>query len=247
LSLSKATLTIEFIATQVIPRRASILFVSAPWDYWESAGAKPKGRTQEIIYALERVLERNPGHAGAIHFYIHTMEASTKPNRALPFARQLGQQMPGAGHIVHMPAHIYYRVGLYKDALDANIAAIGVDEKYFRNSPSDPFYKGAYNPHNVHFVLVPALMGGEGKTALDAGAKLDQVIDRDFLKMAGGLQPVKAAPYFSHVQFSTLATILALPDPGRISSWSMRCGITRAPLPLRARAPWPTARRRLIN
>jgi tetratricopeptide (TPR) repeat protein len=194
---------------------AESLMDLSPWDYWEAAGAKPKGRTPEIIDALERVLERNPGHAGAIHFYIHTMEASTKPDKALPFARQLGQQMPGAGHIVHMPAHIYYRVGLYKDALDANIAAIGVDEKYFRNSPSDPFYKGAYYPHNVHFVLVSALMGGEGKTALEAGAKLDQVIDRDFLKMAGGLQPVKAAPYFSHVQFSTPDTILALPDPGK--------------------------------
>ncbi len=194
---------------------AESLMDLSPWDYWEAAGAKPKGRTAEIVDALERVLERNPGHAGAIHYYIHAMEASTKPEKALPFARQLGKQMPGAGHLVHMPAHIYYRIGLYKDALQANIAAIAADEKYFKNSPSDPFYKGAYYPHNVHSVMVSALMGGEGKTALDAGAKLDKVIDSEFLKVAGALQPVKAAPYFSHVQFSSPETILALPDPGK--------------------------------
>ena len=194
---------------------AESLMDLTPWDYWEAAGVKPKGRAGELIDALERVLERNPGHAGAIHYYIHAMEASTKPEKALPYARLLGKQMPGAGHIVHMPAHIYYRLGLYKESLQANLAAIAVDEKYFSHSVSDPFYKGAYYPHNVHFVMVSALMGGEGKTALDAAAKLDKVIDPEFLKMAGALQPVKAAAYFSHVQFSTPETILALPDPGK--------------------------------
>ena len=194
---------------------AESLMDLSPWDYWEAAGAKPKNRTPELIDALERVLERNPSHAGAIHYYIHAVEASTKPERALSYARQLGKQMPGAGHIVHMPAHIYYRIGLYKEALQTNIAAIAIDEKYFKNSASDPLYRGAYYPHNVHFVMVSALMGGEGKTALEAGAKLDKVIDPEFLKVAGALQPVKAAPYFSHVQFSSPETILALPDPGK--------------------------------
>ena len=194
---------------------AESLMDLSPWDYWEAAGAKPKNRTGELIDALERVLERSPDHAAAIHYYIHAMEASTKPEKALPYARRLGKQMPGAGHIVHMPAHIYYRVGLYKESLQANLAAVAVDEKYFAHSSSDPFYKGAYYPHNVHFVMVSALMGGEGKTALDAAARLDKVIDPEFLKMAGALQPVKAAPYFSHVQFSSPETILALPDPGK--------------------------------
>lgn len=194
---------------------AESLMDLSPWDYWEAAGAKPKGRTQEVVDALERVLERNPGHAGAIHFYIHTMEASTKPEKALPYARELGRQMPGAGHIVHMPAHIYYRIGLYKESLQANLAAIAVDERYFKGSASEPVYKSGYYPHNVHFIMVSALMGGEGKAALDAAAKLDRVIDADFLKVAANLQPVKAAPYFAHVQFSSTETILALPDPGK--------------------------------
>jgi tetratricopeptide (TPR) repeat protein len=143
------------------------------------------------------------------------MEASSDAGKALPYARQLAKQIPGAGHIVHMPSHIYYRVGLYKEALQSNIDAIAIDESYFRNAASDMVYKGAYYPHNVHFAMVSALMGGDGKAALDNAAKLDKVIDKDFLKAAGALQPVKAAPYFSHVQFSNPETILALPDPGK--------------------------------
>ena len=194
---------------------AESLMDLSPWSYWEAAGAKPKGRTTEMIDALERVLERNPTHPGAIHYYIHAMEASTKPEKALPYARLLARQMPGAGHIVHMPAHIYYRVGLYKESLAANVAAIAVDEKYFKNSPSDPLYKGAYYPHNVHFVMVSALMGGDGNTTLAAALKLDKVVDAEFLRVAASMQPVKASPYFAHVQFSSPETILALPDPGK--------------------------------
>lgn len=193
---------------------AESLMDLSPWNYWEAGGAKPKNRTADLVDALERVLERNPNHPGAIHYYIHTMEASTHPEKALPYARQLARQIPGAGHIVHMPSHIYYRVGLYKEALDSNVDAIAADEKYFNRSPSDPVYKGAYYPHNIHFVMVSALMGGDGKTALDAAEKLDKVITPALLKELSVMQPVKAAPYFSHVQFSDANTLLALPDPG---------------------------------
>ena len=93
-----------------------VLYVEAmmdtqPWDYWEAGGTKPKGHGAEIVAVLETVLKRNPNHPGAIHLYIHAVEASTTPERALPYANRLGALMPGAGHIVHMPAHIYYRVG----------------------------------------------------------------------------------------------------------------------------------------
>ena len=161
---------------------AESLMDLSPWDYWEAAGAKPKNRTADMVDALERVLERNPSHPGAAHYYIHAVEASTHPEKALPAARVLAKKIPGAGHIVHMPSHIYYRVGLYKEALDSNIKAIAVDEKYFSRSSSDPVYKGAYYPHNIHFVMVSALMGGDGKTALSAAAKLDKSISREVLK-----------------------------------------------------------------
>ena len=193
---------------------AEALMDVSPWNYWEAGGTRPRGRTTEMVDALERVLERNPNHPGAIHYYIHAMEASSVPEKALPPARRLAALIPGAGHIVHMPSHIYYRVGLYKDALDSNLAAIATDEKYFQRHDSDPVYKGAYYPHNIHFVMVSALMGGDGKTALDAAAKLDKALPVALLKDLSVMQPVKAAPYFSHVQFSSPATLVALPDPG---------------------------------
>ena len=192
---------------------AEALMDLSPWDYWEAGGASPKGRTQELVDALERVLERNPSHPGAIHYYIHAMEASTHPEKALPHARRLARQMPGAGHIVHMPSHIYYRVGLYKDALQANLDAIAIDETYFRGAASDPVYKGAYYPHNIHFAMVSALMGGDGKAALQATQGLEQSISPEQLRAIPPLQPVRAAPYFAHVQFSSPGTLLALPAP----------------------------------
>lgn len=185
-----------------------------PWDYWEAGGTRPKGRTGDLVPTLERVLGRNPSHPGAIHLYIHAVEASADPKRALPYARRLGKQMPGAGHIVHMPSHIYYRIGLYRDALTTNVDAVAADERHFTLTPPDPFYRNVYYPHNLHFLMTSAQMGGDGQTALAAADKLDKVIDKDFLKIAPPLQPVKAAPYFTHAQFSDPETILALPDPG---------------------------------
>jgi tetratricopeptide (TPR) repeat protein len=184
-----------------------------PWDYWEAAGTKPKGRAGELLAALEKVLARNPNHPGAIHLYIHAVEASTKPERALPHARRLAALMPGAGHVVHMPAHIYYRVGLYKESLDINKRAMAVDEQYFRTSPSDPMYRSAYYPHNIHFVLVSAQMGGDGPTAIDAAAKLDASLSDTVIAQFAVLEPIKAAPYLAHTLFSAPETILALKIP----------------------------------
>jgi tetratricopeptide (TPR) repeat protein len=109
---------------------ADALMNLQPWDYWQADRRTPKGRTEEQVAALERVLQRSPDHPGAIHLYIHTVEASTTPERAEPHADQLGALMPGAGHLVHMPSHIYYRVGRYLDSLEANLAAAAADEAY---------------------------------------------------------------------------------------------------------------------
>jgi|KBSSwiStaDraftv2_1062776.scaffolds.fasta_scaffold60998_2 tetratricopeptide (TPR) repeat protein len=183
------------------------------WDYWQDAGARPKGRGAEIVRALETVLERNPSHPGAIHLYIHAVEASTTPEKALPHAKRLAALMPGAGHVVHMPAHIYYRVGLYRDSLVANQRAIQVDEDYFKTSPSDPMYKAAYYPHNIHFVMVSAQMGGDAKTAIAAAEKLDASMPIEAVQAFAVMQPVKASPYATHAQFSDADTILKLKAP----------------------------------
>ncbi|RZL94184.1 MAG: hypothetical protein EOP82_05900 [Variovorax sp.] len=184
-----------------------------PWDYWQAGGAQPKGRGADIIGALETVLKRNGTHIGAIHLYIHAVEASTKPERALPYAKRLGALVPGAGHLVHMPAHIYYRVGMYRESLEANRRAIQVDENYFKTSPSDPLYKTAYYPHNIHFVMVSAQMGGDAKTAIDAASKLDASVPAELVKMFPILQPIKAAHYTTRAQFSDPDAILQLAAP----------------------------------
>jgi hypothetical protein len=161
--------------------QVQVLFADAlmnlqPWDYWASDKTAPKGRTAEQVAALETVLGRNPDHPGAIHLYIHTVEASTTPKRAEAFADRLNGKMPGAGHLVHMPAHIYHRVGRYLDSLKVNIAAAEVDEALFATADQDPVYRYSYYPHNVHFVLVSARMAGDGGHTIEAAEKLRQLI-----------------------------------------------------------------------
>ncbi|WP_291861877.1 tetratricopeptide repeat protein [Bradyrhizobium sp.] len=187
----------------------------SPWDYWKPGGREPNPQSAPIVPTLERVLARNPDHAGAIHFYIHAVEASDRPRRAEAYADRLRGAIPAAGHLVHMPSHIYYRVGRYLDALEDNKAAVKVDEKYLAdtNAPMG-VYRLGYYPHNVHFVMASAQMAGDGQTVIAAAEKLRELIPDELARGIAMVQPVKAAPYFAHAQFSTPDTILALPDPG---------------------------------
>src|SRR5215470_2371141 len=188
----------------------------SPWDYWKKpAGREPNPQSVPIVPTLERVLARNPNHAGAIHLYIHAVEASDRPKRAEPYADRLRNAVPGAGHLVHMPSHIYYRVGRYLDALQDNKAAVKVDEKYLAdtNAPMG-VYRMGYYPHNVHFVMASAQMAGDGKTVIAAAEKLRELIPDEAARGIAMVQPVKAAPYFAHALFSSPETIIALPDPG---------------------------------
>ncbi len=192
---------------------AEAMMDTQPWDYWEAAGTRPKGEGPKIVAALEEVMRRNPRHAGAAHLYIHAMEASATPEKALPAARRLTHLAPGAGHLVHMPAHIYYRLGMYRESLSANKRAMAVDERYFATSPSDPLYKTAYYPHNIHFVMVSAQMGGDRTTALEAAVKLDASISNEMARLFAIIQPVKAAPYTTNALFGDAGAILTLPAP----------------------------------
>ena len=186
----------------------------SPWDYWEAEGARPKGRTGEIVATLEQVLQATPDHPGAIHFYIHMMEASSDPGRALPYADRLGSLMPGAGHLVHMPFHIYYRVGRYKDALQANQRAVVADETYLAEAQPGGIYPLAYYPHNIHSLMTSAQMAGDGDSAIAAAEKLAKVTSMEAGRSIAWVQPILVAPYFAHAQFSSPDTMLALPDPG---------------------------------
>lgn len=194
---------------------AESLMDLSPWDYWEEGGTRAKGQTVEILSALERVLQRNPRFAAAIHLYIHAVEASDRPERAEPHAERLAALMPAAGHLVHMPAHIYYRVGRYADSLETNRKAVAADETYFARVGGRPaFYGGTYYPHNVHFLMISAQMAGDGPTAVEAAQKLDGILSMEQVRTVPWVQPIKAAPYLTHAQFSPPETILALPDPG---------------------------------
>jgi tetratricopeptide (TPR) repeat protein len=185
----------------------------SPWDYWEADGAKPKGRTQEIVDALETVLARNPNHPGAIHYYIHMVEASSAPERALPYAKRLAPAMPGAGHLVHMPFHIYYRIGDYKAALKANKQAVAIDEAYIARAKPTGAYPLAYYPHNVHSLMASAQMAGDGASAVAAAKKLAGVVTANAARAIPMSQPIAAAQFFAHAQFSTPTTVLALAAP----------------------------------
>jgi tetratricopeptide (TPR) repeat protein len=196
---------------------AEAIMDTQPWDYWtygDNGATTPKGRAGEIIALLEKVLKANPDHPGAIHYYIHAVEASDAPERAEPYADRLAALMPGAGHIVHMPSHIYYRIGRYVDSMKANQDAVVVDEAFFGKVDDQGIYRGGYYTHNVHFVAVSAQMAGDGETAVAAAEKLAGVITDEAASIYAWAQPIKAAPYFTHAQYSAPDTVLALPDPG---------------------------------
>jgi len=156
-----------------------------PWDLWTKNG-QPKGRAEEIVEVLERVMAIAPHHPGANHFYIHAVEASLTPERALVAADRLGGLVPGSGHLVHMPSHIYIRTGRYADAVESNERAIAADEAYFATAPEPRFYS-LYFMHNVHFLAFAAMMEGRYETAINAARKIEDQIPEVFLREYTGL------------------------------------------------------------
>jgi tetratricopeptide (TPR) repeat protein len=192
---------------------AEAMMDTQPWDYWEADGETPKGRTAGIIKILESVLD-DADHPAAIHLYIHMTEASTTPERAEPYADRLASLMPGAGHLVHMPSHTYFRIGRYRDSLAVNVAAVKADEAYLSGVEGEGlFYANAYYPHNIHFVVESARMAGVADTALAYAQKLDSVLSDDVVREVAWVQAIKVAPSFAHAQFSDPQTILAIAKP----------------------------------
>jgi tetratricopeptide (TPR) repeat protein len=199
-------------------RTIAVLYAEAlmdltPWDYWTDGGAKPKGRTAEFVATLERVLAKEPDHIGATHLYIHAVEASTDHHRAEPYADRLRAADVQAGHLIHMPSHIYYRVGRYAEALKANRKAVEVDEAYLAKVEAEGIYPGGYYPHNIHFLLVSAQMAGDAETAIASAEKLAATVSDDVAREVALAQPTKVAPYFAHAQFSEPGAIRSLPAP----------------------------------
>lgn len=185
-----------------------------PWDYWLKDGtAQPW--TPELLSVLEQVIERNPDHHGANHIYIHAVEASNNPQRGLSSADKLRFLAPGAGHLVHMPAHIYIRTGKYHDGSLANIRAVKSDEAYINQCNQQGFYPIAYYPHNYHFLWATATLEGDSKTAIDAALKTSQTPPDSLMEVCGyqTLQHFAAIPLYAYVTFGKWDEILNYERP----------------------------------
>jgi tetratricopeptide (TPR) repeat protein len=187
-----------------------------PWDYWLPDGSTPQPRLGEAIRLVENVLQRSPDHPQAAHLYIHLMENGPDPRRAEAAADRLAKPLAArAGHLVHMPAHIYYRLGRWQDSLRVNIAAARADEDWIRQSGDRGLVRYGYYPHNVHFIVTSAQMAGDMATAIREAGRLEKILDPGTSAKIAWVQAIHAAPYFAAAQFATPKQILAMrvPDP----------------------------------
>ena len=197
---------------------AQVLFADAmlnlrPWNQWTREG-KPQPGTLELVGVLEGAVKREPGHAGACHFYIHAVEASETPERALPCAERLPKLMPGAGHVVHMPAHVYLRVGQYERAARANIAAVEADKRYFAAHSAAPgIYPTFYAPHNLHFLWSTYLLSGQREKALGAARALAARVALSDARANASLEGFLPPAILTLTRFGNWDAVLAEPAP----------------------------------
>jgi tetratricopeptide (TPR) repeat protein len=183
-----------------------------PWDYWtEDRG--PKIRTTEIVAAIEHAMEIDPQHPQAAHLYIHALEASAYPEKAEPAADMLRARTNGAGHLVHMPSHLYARVGRYADAVMANEDAIDADEAFFDIGTEPGFYY-LYHAHNVHFLAFAAMMEGNYETAIAAARRLETSVPEPMLdQLAFIVEGIIPTSYHVQIRFGKWEDVLAQPAP----------------------------------
>ena len=191
--------------------RAESLMDLRPWNYWTPEG-KPYPGTEEIVAQLQRVIAVNPEHPGACHYYIHAVEA-VNPQLAVPCAERLARLMPGVGHMVHMPAHIYIRVGRYKEAAASNVHAIHTDETFIEGQKPVSVYSLAYYPHNIHFLAFASVMSGQSAQAIEAARTLKSRVNLDVARQVVMLQEM--VPYYvlTLTTFGRWDDVLADPLP----------------------------------
>ena len=184
-----------------------------PWNQWTRDG-EPQPGTLEVVATLERVIARRADHAGACHFYVHATEASHSPERALPCAERLPRLMPGAGHVVHMPAHIYLRVGRYADAARANVTAMAADRRYLggRAVPAG-MYPMFIAPHNAHFLWAAYLLSGQHARAVETARALERSVSPVDARANASLEAFLTTVMLTHARFAAWDSVLAQPAP----------------------------------
>jgi tetratricopeptide (TPR) repeat protein len=187
-----------------------------PWNFWTQQG-KAQPWTPEIVATLERALAIDPNNPLANHLYIHALEASPNAAKALPSARRLPSLVPGSGHLVHMPAHIYIRIGHYRDAILANQQAVKVDKDYLSHAHhAEGIYKLAYVPHNYHFLWSAATKTGQKRLAEQAAADTAAHVSQDMLRepaLTGTLQHFLSIPLYTKALFGDWDAIIDEPAP----------------------------------
>ena len=198
--------------TTVASAYAEALMNTMPWNYWGPDGeAKPD--TQAVIASLEAVMDADPDHPLALHLYIHALEASSNAAKAEPAADGLANLVPGSGHLVHMPSHIYFRVGRYQDSALANIRAAEVDEAYIAQCNAQGFYPALYYPHNIHFLWASATMQGQSALSLDSARRVVANVRVEQVEQFPTIQFFRTVPMLSLVRFARWEEILEEPEP----------------------------------
>jgi len=191
---------------------AEALMDKRPWNYWDKKTGEPYPGTSEIVGQLERVLRSDPRHPGACHYYIHAVEA-VAPEKGVPCAERLAALMPGAGHLVHMPAHIYIRVGRYADAIVANERAVHADQVFIEGQKPQGLYPLAYYPHNHHFMAFAAMLAGRSALAIEAAKRTAATTPVAVAKRVPLLEPYLHYTYLTLVTFGRWDELLAMPLP----------------------------------
>ena len=191
---------------------AAAIMNTNPWDYWYRDGS-PKPRTEIVLATLKSVIERDQNHAGANHYLIHAVEAF-RPELGVASADRLGNLMPGAGHLVHMPSHIYMRVGRYEDSYKANEMAVKADQRYIAQCRAQGLYPLGYYPHNLHFLVWSAMFQGRSKEALVTARQVAETIPEESKDNTWALnESFRSQPMFVMVRFGRWDDMLAEPQP----------------------------------
>ncbi|MEO6693627.1 MAG: tetratricopeptide repeat protein [Ignavibacteria bacterium] len=190
---------------------AESMMVLKPWQLWNKDGTPAEG-TEEIISVLESVIARNPNHSGANHYYIHTVEASNDPGKALHSAQVLKDLIPAAGHLVHMPAHTFFRVGDYEGASLANFNAINADESYISRYKPEGIYPVMYYNHNINFISVSKMMEGNFSDAIKYAKQIEQNV-KPVVQEMQMLEIFYSNPLMILISFEKWGDILSYPKP----------------------------------
>lgn len=191
---------------------AESMMNTMPWDYWVDPET-PKALTVEIINVLEATIQRSPQHPFANHLYIHAVEASSAPERAESAADILRDLLPDAAHLVHMPSHIYWRVGRYHDAAEVNLKAAAIDEAHITAGHVDSFYAAFYYPHNLHFLWKAYSMEGRSQAAIETAQKVAASVSLEMIENYPAIEFYKTIPLLAFIYFGQWNDVLMQSPP----------------------------------